>query len=75
MGLNELEQILNAFISKLKDSCPKSVKTSLSLIEKYKENMTKHRKHRIIKVLFKAIDEILGNQGSWAIGDLIKKKS
>jgi hypothetical protein len=64
MGLNELEQILNAFISKLNEACPKPIKTSLSLIEKYKDKLTKHKRKRISNVLDKSWYELVGMQHS-----------
>jgi len=55
MAMKELEQILKDLIFKLQEECPKSVKTSLSLIDKFKDRLTKHRKKRIERILEAAI--------------------
>jgi hypothetical protein len=58
MTLEQLEQLLSEFINKLGDACPKSVRTSLSLIEKYKDKLTSHKRKRICDVLDQAWYEL-----------------
>ena len=49
--IEHLKQILIAFNNKLEGNCPKSIKTSLSLIGRYKDKLTKHRKGVLQKLL------------------------
>ena len=62
--MKEIKQILMGFVSKLKNNCPKSIKTSLSLIEKYKDKLTKHGVKRIKKVLAKSVHDLVEIQHS-----------
>ena len=59
MVAKEIEQILFVFINKLGKQCPKSIKISISVLEKYKDKLTPHRTRKISNILVKSVLDLL----------------